>query len=225
MRVAITIPGGPHTHKASVLERHVRAEAARQVSEPSAGPVSITVRNYVTIPPDWSPKKRRLAEERKLTPHESMEALSKRLARCLIGVTHVEPSCVCQLMATSAFDDPARLEIQVTQWRLSFDDNADICLEQHKTDALYRVQKATAKRYRVRALHEIVERQMVPVAVDVYGQKLFEYTKRTADNLEVLCEGRKQRLLYSFDALVDIQTGSLYRDGVCCSSSQLEIVE
>jgi hypothetical protein len=186
-------------------------------------PVSVETRFYFPVKGKGKKRAEALAQRPAPTHERVLVDTSERISYLLNNVVYCDLSNLIEWRATRGSKEQAGVEVRVTKWTVSFQDTDDICLEANKLDALRKSRKRTAKRYRVRALNEIVERQLARVHVEIYRHQLFDFI-RLSENMQIPNEGRRKKLDHDFIGLVDIETGSIYRDGVCVSSSQLEII-
>ena len=230
--IAFELAGDPLARLAScktgAFAKVMRAALREKIKEqePLACAVSVFIKFCLPIPADWSAFKIAKAESgtEQPTPKKSeIELLTNATVDALTGAAFVDSTMLCELRSARLFDKRPRIEVIVTQWVLRFADTDDLCLGSLKMETLRKAQRKTAAYYSVRALNELLERQMAPVSVEIFRQELF-WTSRKVDGSEVQTEARRLKLDHRFDGLVDIETGSIYRDGVCVTSSQLEIV-
>lgn len=208
----------------AALVRAASSEAMKQ-RKPLTCAVSVEMKFFVAIPIDWSDYKREQAEDGKLqvTRLKETEIASRSLIDALAGVAYQDKTLLCETRSARLYDTRPRVELSISKWILRFVDTSDICLETSKMETLRKAQQRVAKFYRVRALHEELDRQMTPVFVEIYRQELFE-TTRIVEREKVRTEARRLKLDHAFDGLIDIVTGSIYRDNVCISTNQLEII-
>ncbi len=183
-------------------------------------PVSVFVSVFLPIPKRWAAEKRPIPKAELL-----VSDLDQKITDGLDGVVFRANACICDLRVKRSYGAKWLVKIEVRPWTLRFFDTSAICLEATQTEVLRKMHQRTAHNYRVRALHEITERRMVPAHIQIFTKELVIVWRKVGSGDEpVPCEERRDKFAYSFDALVDVDTGSIYRDGMCVTSNQLEII-